>query len=76
MGLKTIHYMAGFPEHSMKVIQTLLDLGFSSEKEINIYGKNISPLAFTIAVLKKLNVPLGYKEVENIWKRFVSGKLH
>ena len=66
-GLKTIHYMAGFPEHSMEVIQLLMDLGFNSEKEIEISGAKIKPLDFTIHVLRQLPIPKGYREVENLW---------
>lgn len=66
-GLKNIHYMAGFPEHSMKVIQTLMDLGFNSGEEIEINKTRIKPLDFTIRVLKKLPIPRDYKEVENLW---------
>ncbi|MBI2045081.1 saccharopine dehydrogenase NADP-binding domain-containing protein [Candidatus Pacearchaeota archaeon] len=66
-GLKNIHYLAGFPEHSFKVIQSLIELRFNSDKKIEINGGKISPLDFTINALKKLKIPKGYKEVENIW---------
>lgn len=66
-GLKNIHYMAGFPEHSMNVIQTLMDLGFNSGEEIEINNALIKPLDFTLNILKKIKVPKDYKEVENLW---------
>ncbi len=68
-GLKNVHYMAGFPEHSLRVIQTLMDLGFGSETPVMIGGTAIKPLDFTLSVLKQLPVPEGYKEVEDIWVR-------
>ncbi len=68
-GLKHLHYMAGFPEHSLKVIQTLIDLGFNSKEQIKINGESVSPVDFTTRVLKELDFPKGYKEVENIWVR-------
>ncbi|MBI2631970.1 saccharopine dehydrogenase NADP-binding domain-containing protein [Candidatus Pacearchaeota archaeon] len=66
-GLKTIHYMAGFPDHSMSVIQLLMDLGFNSEKTIEVNGILIKPLDFTVKVLKKLPIPTEYREIENLW---------
>ena len=66
-GLKNIHYMAGFPEHSMKAIQTLIDLGFNSEEPIKINEKEIKPINFTTEVLKKIKWPKNYMEVENLW---------
>lgn len=66
-GLKNVHYMAGFPEHSFKVIKMLMNLGFNSEKEIEILGEKIKPVDFTDKVLNKLEGGKGYREVENIW---------
>ena len=66
-GLKNIHYMAGFPEHSMKVIQTLIDLGFNSEEPIKINETEIKSINFTTEVLKKIKWPKNYREVENLW---------
>ena len=66
-GLKNIHYMAGFPEHSMKAIQTLIDLGFNSEEPIKINETEIKPINFTTEVLKKIKWPKNYMEVENLW---------
>ncbi len=68
-GLKNVNYMAGFPEHSLGVIHMLIDLGFDSEKEVSIQGIKIRPLDFTMSVLKRLPIPNGYSEVENIWVR-------
>ena len=65
--LKNIHYMAGFPEHSIKTIQMLIDLGFHSKEPIEISGARIRPLDFTIKTLKKMPIPKGYKEIENLW---------
>ena len=66
-GLKNIHYMAGFPEHSMKTIQTLIDLGFNSEEPIKINETEIKSINFTTEVLKKIKWPKNYREVENLW---------
>ena len=66
-GLKDVHYMAGFPEHSINVIKMLIKLGFNSKEEIEINNVKISPLDFTTKILKKIKMPDGYKEIENIW---------
>lgn len=66
-GIKNINYMAGFPEHSLKVIQTLIDLGFHSKHEIAVSQCTIKPLDFTIKALKRLSMPHGYREIENLW---------
>ncbi len=73
-GLKNIHYMAGFPEHSMKVIQTLIDLGFNSEEPIKINETEIKPINFTTEVLKKIEQPKNYREVENLWVEICGNK--
>src|SRR3989344_2506729 len=66
-GIKKIHYLAGFPEHSLNVIKILMDLGFDSKKEIEINNTKIKPISFIKKVLEKIQVPKGYEEVENIW---------
>ncbi|MBX4196811.1 saccharopine dehydrogenase NADP-binding domain-containing protein [Candidatus Pacearchaeota archaeon] len=68
-GLKNLHYMAGFPEHSLKVINMLMELGFSSEEALEVDGISIKPASFTTQVLKRLRFPPGYTEVENLWVR-------
>jgi len=74
-GLKNIHYMAGFPEHSFNVIKTLINLGFNSKDPVEISGIKIKPVDFTDKVLSKIKMPGGYKEIENIWVR-VYGKIN
>ncbi|MCI0413691.1 saccharopine dehydrogenase NADP-binding domain-containing protein [bacterium] len=66
-GIGNVHYMAGFPEHSLKAIQALIDLGFHSPNKIVIDQCTMSPLDFTIRALKQLPIPRGYREVENLW---------
>src|SRR3989344_3604840 len=68
-GLKNVNYMAGFPEHSLNVIQTLMNLCFDSETPIRIVDASVKPLDFTLSVLKRLSIPKGYNEYEDIWVR-------
>lgn len=66
-GVKNIRFFAGFPHHSFETIRTLIGLGFSSYKPINICGAKIAPAEFLTALLKRLKTPEGYKEKENLW---------
>ena len=66
-GVKNIEFYAGFPEHSMQVIQTLVDLGFEANKKVNYKGVEIWPDEFLSQLLKRLKYPKGYAETENLW---------
>jgi lysine 6-dehydrogenase len=68
-GLKHVHYMAGFPKHSIGVIDGLINLGFNSRENIEVNNCQIRPIDFTVQVLKKIKTPEGYNEVENLWIR-------
>lgn len=66
-GLKDIHYLAGFPKHSIEKINNLIELGFNSKENIKINGTETSPSEFARKVLGRIKIPKNYKEVENIW---------
>ena len=66
-GIKNIEFYAGFPDHSIQVIETLVNLGFESKRPINFQGKEIWPDEFLSELLKKLKYPKGYTETENLW---------
>lgn len=66
-GIKDIHYYAGFPDHSINKIRTMMKLNLNSKKEQEIEGISIRPLDFTRRVLNKIKIPKGYKEIENLW---------
>lgn len=72
-GIKNIEFYAGFPDHSMQVIQTLVDLGFNSNKKVNFKGIEIWPDEFLTELLKNLKMPKGYTETENLWV-WIKGK--
>lgn len=67
MGVENIRFFAGFPEHSVKVIKTLIDLTFSDQQQIEYQGQKIVPVEFLTQVLKRMKLPRGYKEWENLW---------
>ncbi len=73
-GLKNIKFYAGFPDHSFKIIVSLIKLGFADRKEINYFGTKIRPVYFLKQLLKNLRIPKGYKEKENLWVRIIGRK--
>lgn len=72
-GIKNVEFYAGFPDHSMQTIQTLIDIGMGSDKPINYKGMKIVPVEFLTEVLKDLGYPKGYTETENLWV-YIKGK--
>ena len=68
-GVQNIRFFAGFPEHSLEKIYSLIDLGFHNDKPVAIkeFGVKIPPLDLLNPVLKELNSPPGYTESENLW---------
>lgn len=66
-GIKNISVFSSFPPHSYNTIQKLIELGFMSKDGIEIDGKQIRPLDFTIEVLRRIPIPEGYTEKENVW---------
>ena len=73
-GVKNIKFYAGFPEHSFRVITTLIDIGMGSNKYIDYRGMRIAPVEFLTEVLKEIKIPEGYKEKENLWVKLTGKK--
>ncbi|MBI3298864.1 MAG: saccharopine dehydrogenase NADP-binding domain-containing protein [Elusimicrobia bacterium] len=67
LGLRDVHYRAGFPAHSYKVLETLIELGFASSEPVAHRGGTIVPLEFTARVLRTLPIPKRYIETEDLW---------
>src|SRR3989338_6252450 len=72
-GVNNIRFYAGFPQHSFEKILAMIDLGFGSKEEIFFNGIKIAPVDFLTEVLKRIEVPKGYKEEENLWVK-ISGE--
>lgn len=68
-GLKNVRFFAGFPNHSLEKIYTLIELGFHSDKPVKIHELNgeIAPFDLLNPVLKRMKYPKGYTESENLW---------
>jgi saccharopine dehydrogenase-like NADP-dependent oxidoreductase len=73
-GLKNVKFFAGFPEHSVKTIRTLIELGFANLKPIRFEGANIVPAQFLAQMLKRMKTPRGYREWENLWVEVIGRK--
>jgi saccharopine dehydrogenase-like NADP-dependent oxidoreductase len=66
-GLKNIRFYAGFPDHSLDTIKTIIDLGLGEYGEIEFLKAEVAPIDFVAAVLRRLVSPQGYKEKECLW---------
>lgn len=66
-GVKNIKFYAGFPDHSFDKIISMIDLGFGDKEEFNFKNAKIKPVEFLTETLKKIEIPKGYKEKENLW---------
>ena len=73
-GLKNVRFYAGFPDHSFKTIKMIVDLGLSKSKKIEFRKTKVKPVDFLTAILRRLNVPKGYKESECLWLRVLGEK--
>jgi len=73
-GVKNVVEYAGFPLHSYNVIKMLLDNGFLSKTPLMVDGKQIRPIDATIEVLRRIPIPEGYTEVENLWVKVYGTK--
>ena len=67
-GVKNIDFWAGFPDHSIKAIQTFIDTGFNNSTPRKCAdGACVAPNEFLTEILKDLGYPKGYTETENLW---------
>ncbi len=73
-GVKNVVEYAGFPPHAYNVIKMLLENGFLSKVPVVVDGKEIRPIDATIEVLRRIPIPEGYTEVENLWVKVYGTK--
>lgn len=66
-GLKTVHFYAGFPEHSFNAINSFVRAGFANKEPIMVDGKKIKPIHFLTSLLRNMPTPKEYRERENLW---------
>ncbi len=70
---KNIRFYAGFPDHSLEVLNKLMELGLSGEDDIKYEQTEICPVDALTRILTRLPRPANYSEQENLWVT-VSGK--
>ncbi len=70
-GVRNIKFYAGFPRHSDEVIKSLVDLTFHNPDPVLFEGKAIQPDFFLAQFLKRVPLPKGYKEWENLWVEII-----
>ena len=73
-GVKDIVVFSSFPSHSYTAIRKMIELGFLNKEPIEVNGVMIRPLDFTIEVLRRIPMPEGYTEKENIWLKVYGTK--
>lgn len=73
-GIEDVIVYSSFPPHSYNTIRRLLELGFLGKEEIEINGTSIRPLDFTTEVLRRIPIPEGYTEKEDIWLKVYGTK--
>lgn len=70
-GLKNVRYYASFPEHSLEVLNLFIELGLVSKEPVKVNGSKgevqVLPLDVVTQTLRRLEVPEGYVEKENLW---------
>ncbi len=64
---KNIRFYAGFPDHSLAVLNTLISLGFGGKKLLKFEHTDIRPVDAASRILTRLGKPDGYMEKENLW---------
>ena len=73
-GLKNVKFYAGFPTHSFSAIYNFITLGLASKEKIKVNGSEIMPLEFLTEILRKSELPEGYKENEVLWVQAIGKK--
>lgn len=71
-GIQNSALFSSFPDHSRNAIETIIVLGLDSKKPIAVGEHPIKPVNILTETLKRLSVPKGYTEKENLWVK-ISG---
>ncbi|MBI1975826.1 MAG: saccharopine dehydrogenase NADP-binding domain-containing protein [Candidatus Vogelbacteria bacterium] len=70
---KHIRFYAGFPEHSLAVLNQTIELGLGAKELLTFEKTEIRPVDALSRILTRLKRPEDYTEKENLWVE-VSGK--
>ncbi|MDP3710670.1 MAG: saccharopine dehydrogenase C-terminal domain-containing protein [bacterium] len=74
VGIKNIAVFSSFPPHSYVALKSLVDLGFTTKEPVQVDSASIKPLDFTIEAMRKIPVPEGYTEKENLFLKVIGTK--
>lgn len=78
-GVKNVAVYSSFPPHSHDFIKGLLDAGYLNKEPVKVDGKPVVPLQASIDILRRIEIPKGYTERENLWVKMFgtkNGKAH
>ncbi len=70
---KNIRFYAGFPEHSLEILRTIIALGLGEKELLTFEKTEIRPIDAVSRILTRLPKPENYSEKENLWVE-ISGK--
>jgi len=70
---KNIRFYAGFPEHSLEVLNKIIELGLGTKELLTFENSEIRPVDALSRILTRLPRPENYSEKENLWVE-ISGK--
>ena len=70
-GVRNVEFFAGFPEHSFRAIQSMIDFGWGDKVPVMIGGVKVRPVDVLTETLKRIGMPKGYTEKENLWVTLV-----
>jgi lysine 6-dehydrogenase len=72
-GIRNIRFWAGFPNHSVDVLERLIELGLGEKDLLHFEKVDIRPVDAVSRILTRLHRPDGYTEQENLWVE-ISGR--
>ncbi len=72
-GIQNVSVYSSFPPHSWNTMKMFVDLGLASKEEVMLGDHKIAPINFLTEIMKRVKIPKGYKETENLWAK-LSGK--
>lgn len=65
--IKNIRFYAGFPNHSLDILNRLIELGMGQKNLLTFEETEIRPVDAVSRILSRLPRPDGYTERENLW---------
>lgn len=67
LGLRNVRFYAGFPDHSLRILKMLIDLGLGDKDLLKFENIEIRPVDALSRILSRMERPENYREKENLW---------